>query len=293
MLEHLDTLTVTMNTLSADKKAAILKALTEGVSIRGTARMVGVSKTTVLKLLVEAGELAAIYQDHKLRNLTCKRVEADEIWCFVGAKRRNAKTSGYGDVWTFTAIDRDTQLMVSWLVGDQNAENAESFMRDVASRMANRVQLSTDGHSMYLTAVENAFGWQGVDFGQIVKHYTADHGPAGRYSPPRYTGITRTPRMGHPAEDGISTSFVERQNLTMRMHLRRFTRLTNAFSKKVENHAHAVALHFMAYNFCRPHMTLTKAAGGVTTPAIAAGVAERVWKMEDVVALLDPATLLQ
>jgi IS1 family transposase len=292
MLEQL-TILIAMNKLSGAKQAAILKALTEGASIRATARMVGVSKTTVLKLLVEVGELCAIYQDHMLRKLPCRKIEADEIWCFLGAKARNAKTPGFGDIWTFTAICADTKLMVSWRVGQRDAENFEGFMRDLASRLANRVQLTTDGHSMYRPAVEKAFGYNGVDFSQLVKTYAFDHGPGGRYSPPVCTGTIKTRIMGHPDEASVSTSFVERQNLNLRMQSRRFTRLTNAFSKKVENHAHAVALHFMVYNFCRAHGTLTKAANGVhTSPAMAAGLADHVWKVEDLVALLDPATVL-
>jgi IS1 family transposase len=283
-----------VNRLPSDKQTAILKALTEGVSIRATARMVGVSKTTVLKLLVEAGELCAIYQDHKLRNLPCKRVEADEIWAFIGAKERNAQTPGFGDIWTFTAICSDTKLMVAWRVGQQDAKTAEAFMRDVVARLKHRVQLTTDGHHMYLTAVEKAFGWQGVDYSMLVKAYTASHGPGGRYSPPTCTGAIKTPIMGRPKEEHISTSFVERGNLSLRMQQRRFTRLTNGFSKKIENHAHAVALYFMFYNFCRQHMTLTKAAGGVhTTPAMAAGLTDPVWTVEDLVSLMDPARLIQ
>lgn len=294
MREVLNRLIVTMNKLPAHKQAAVLKGLTEGVSLRAVSRMTGVSKTTILKLLVDVGDLCAIYQDQKLRNLSCKRIEADEIWCFMGAKRNNAKTPGYGDIWTFTAIDAETKLMVSWLVGEQSAENAEIFMRDVASRLANRVQLSTDGHKMYLWAVENAFGYNGVDYGQIQKHYSAQHGPAGRYSPPRCSGVTKEPIMGNPDMDRTSTSYVERSNLALRMGNRRFTRLTNAFSKKAENHAHSVALHMFVANFCRSHMTLTKARGGVhTSPAMAAGLTDHVWKIEDLVRMLDPENLLQ
>ena len=287
-------LPVTMNALPLAKKATILKALTEGVSIRAAARMVGVSKTTVLKLLVGAGEFCAIYQDHKLRNLPCRRIEADEIWAFVGAKARNAKRAGDGDIWTFTALDAETKLMVTWLVGSKTLENAHSFMHDLHSRLAQRVQLTTDGNPQYLSAVEGAFGWQGVDFSQLVKYYSADHGPGGRYSPPACTGTAKHWVMGKPDTDHVSTSYVERSNMTLRMSARRFTRLTNAFSKKVENHAHAVALHFMFYNFCRSHQTLTRAAKGVhTTPAMAAGVTDRVWTVEDVLGLMDPARLIQ
>jgi IS1 family transposase len=283
-----------MNMLSQAKRAAILKALTDGASIRATARMVGVSKTTILKLLVEVGNLCAIYHDKKLRDLPCRRVQADEIWAFVGAKARNATRTGDGDIWTFTALDADTKLIVSWLVGPRTIENAHAFMMDTASRIANRVQLTTDGNSQYISAVEGAFGWLGCDFSQLIKYYHADHGPGGRYSPPQCVGTDTVTVMGNPDPRHVSTSFVERQNLTLRMSARRFTRLTNGFSKKAENHAHAVALHFMVYNFCRPHGTLTKKAEGVhTTPAMAAGVTDRVWKVEDLVALLDPNNLLQ
>ena len=281
-----------MNKLPAAKQAAILKALTEGSSVRSTARMVGVSKTTVLRLLVDVGELCAIYQDHKLRNLSCKRIEADEIWAFVGAKQRKAKRLGDGDIWTFTALDADTKLVVTWLVGRRTPENTHAFIRDLHSRLTERVQLTTDAYMPYVTAIEGAFGWQGCDFSQLVKKYRGE--PTGRYSPPVCVGVERQPIMGNPDPAYVSTSFVERQNLNLRMNARRFTRLTNAFSRKVENHAHAVALHFMVYNFCRPHGTLTKAKGGIhTTPAMAAGVSDHVWTVEELIGLLDPKKLLQ
>lgn len=294
MLKQSTILIVTMNRLTVAKQTAVLRALTEGCSIRATARMVGVSKTTVLKLLVEAGELCAIYQDHKLRDLPCQRIQADEIWAFVGAKARNAKVPGFGDIWTYTAICADTKLMVSWLVGERSAENFHGFMRDLHGRLAQRVQLTTDGHNMYRPAVEAAFGYNGVDFSQLVKHYAAEHGQPGRYSPPICTGCDKVTVMGKPDDKHISTSFVERQNLTLRMQNRRFTRLTNGFSKKIENHAHAVSLHFMVYNFCRAHGTLTKAAKGVhTSPAMAAGVADHVWTVEELVGLMSPDRLIQ
>jgi len=290
MLEHLTTLSH-MNMLPVAKQAAILKALTEGASIRSTARMVGVSKTTVLRLLVEVGGLCAIYQDHKLRNLPCRRIEADEIWAFVGAKQRHAKRTGDGDIWTFTALDADTKLMVTWLVGQRSGENAHAFMHDLHSRLVKRVQLTTDAFTPYISAVEGAFGWQGVDFSQLVKHYTGE--PTGRYSPPICTGVTRQTVMGNPDPAHVSTSYVERANLGLRMNARRFTRLTNAFSKKVENHAHAVALHFMVYNFCRSHGTLTKAKKGIhMTPAMAAGITDHVWTVEELVGLMNPKRLL-
>jgi IS1 family transposase len=292
MLEQLASL-VGMNMLPLSKRAAIVKALTEGSSIRSTARMIGVSKTTVLKLLVEIGELAAIYQDKVLRNLQCERIQADEIWAFVGAKARSAKRSGDGDIWTYTALCPDTKLMVTWLVGDRSPESTKAFMLDIAARMAHRIQLTTDGHLPYLPAVEEAFGWQGVDYSMLIKHF-ASEGGVGRYSPPICTGVSRRRVMGNPDPEHVSTSHVERQNLGLRMNLRRFTRLTNAFSKKIENHAHAVALHFMVYNFCRSHGTLTKAAEGLhTTPAMAAGLTDHVWTVEEFVAFLDPETLLQ
>lgn len=280
-----------MNTLPLAKKAAILKALTEGSSIRATARMVGVSKTTILKLLVEVGGFCSVFQHYALRNLPCEKVQADELWAFVGAKARNAKTPGYGDVWTFVAMDADTKLVVSWLVGHRIREHAEAFMKDVAGRLANRVQLTTDGHHMYLTAVAEAFHYD-VDYAMLVKHYgqSPEAREERRYSPPICLGATKTWVMGKPALKDVSTSYIERVNLSIRMHSRRFTRLTNGFSKKMENHAHAVALHFFVANFCRSHMTLTKAAGGVhTSPAMAAGLTGHVWTVEEMLGMMDPA----
>lgn len=295
MLKHLTSLCVTMNVLPVTKRAAILRALTEGNSIRATARLVGVSKTTVLKFLVEAGQFCAIYQDHKLRNLPCRRIEADEVWAFVGRKQKHARIPGQGDVWTFTALCSDTKLIVTWLVGMRTHENTHTFILDVASRLANRVQLTTDGWLYYPGAVERGFGWNGTDYAQLIKFYGADpNSPhAKRYSPPICIGTEKRWVMGDPDPEKVSTSYVERANLSIRMANRRFTRLTNAFSKKVENHAHAVALHFMAYNFCRPHGTLTKRRKGIkTTPAMAAGLTDRVWKVEDLLALMDPSRVL-
>ena len=277
-----------MNVLPLAKKAAVLKALTEGASIRATVRMTGVSKTTVLKLLVEVGEFCAIYQDHALRNLPCRTIQADELWSFVGAKARNAKTPGYGDVWTFVGICADTKLIVSWLVGQRIAEHAEAFMKDVAGRLASRVQLTTDGHNMYLSAVASAFHYD-VDYAMLVKQYGTAPDAERRYSPPLCLGASKTWIMGEPVEADVSTSYVERSNLTIRMQSRRYTRLTNGFSKKSENHAHAFALFAMHYNFCRPHMTLTKRAGGIhTSPAMAAELTDHVWKIEDMLAMMDP-----
>lgn len=280
-----------MNILPDAKRAAILRCLIEGTSIRGTARIVGVSKDTVLKLLVEVGEFCSFYQDAVLRNLSCARIEADEIWAFVGAKRRNAKQEGHGDIWTFTALDPESKLMVSWLVGERSEESATIFARDLAERVSGKVQLTTDGHGMYLTAIRKAFTFRNVNYAQVVKTFgqVANLEDRRRYSPPVCTGIKKTPLIGDPDPELVSTSLVERTNLQLRMTNRRFTRLTNAFSKKAENHAHAVSLSFMAYNFVTPHGTLTKANGGIkTTPAMAAGITDRPWKVEDILDRMDP-----
>ena len=279
MLEHFVSLVNTMNVLPTPKQAAILKALIEGASIRGTARMVGVSTTTVLKLLVDAGKLCSMYHEHVVRNLPCKRVEADEIWAFVGAKQKHATLPGQGDIWTFTAICATSKLVVSWLVGQRDADFACAFMEDVASRLAHRVQLTTDGHNMYLQAVEGAFGYYGVDYAMLVKKYA--HAGQPGYSPPVCVGAEKTRVLGNPDRKLVSTSYVERSNLSIRMHMRRFTRLTNAHSKKFENHTFAVALHVMFYNFVRMHSTLRM------SPAMAAGVSDRLWEMSDIVALID------
>ena len=279
-----------MNVLPTPKKAAVLAALCEGASIRAAARQVRVSRTTVLKLLVEVGEFCAGYQNFALRNLPCRKVQADELWAFVGAKARNARTPGYGDIWTFVALDAASKLVISWLVGNRVAEHAEAFMKDVASRLANRVQLTTDGHHMYLTAVASAFSYD-VDYAMLVKHYGPAPEAERRYSPPVCLGCSKSWIMGKPEQKDVSTSFVERANLSIRMASRRYTRLTNAFSKKVENHAHAFALFAMHYNFCRAHMTLTKAAGGIhTSPSMAAGLTDHVWTIEKVLGLMDART---
>lgn len=296
MLDHLNRLTV-MNKLTDTRRAAIIRALCEGNSVRATGRLTGAAKATVLKLLVEVGEFCSTYQDIVLRNLTTKRVEADEIWAFVGAKAKNATSAAQGDIWTYTALDADSKLMLSWLVGPRNSENTRAFMVDVASRLGNRVQLTTDGLAWYVGAVENAFGWNGTDFAQLVKTYGVPHdetGAARKYSPMECTGAIKTPVMGHPVEEHVSTSYVERQNLTMRMGMRRFTRLTNGFSKKAENHAHAVSLFFMYYNFCKPHGTLTKANRGIKrTPAMAAALTDHVWTVEEILEKMDPASPLR
>lgn len=284
---------VSMNTLSVERRAAILAALVEGASVRAAGRIAGAAKGTVLKLLAEVGSACLAYQRRVLVNLPCKRLEADEIWSFVGAKMANTApelrgTAQRGDVWTWTAICADTKLIPCWLIGPRDSEAARTFMLDVASRMAGRIQLTTDGLNWYLSAVQNAFGWNGADYAQLVKTYGApqDKGAARRYSPPVCTGALKVPIMGKPDESLISTSYAERHNLTIRMQNRRYTRLTNAFSKKVENHGHSFALSMMHYNFCRVHQTLTRANGGIhLTPAMAAGITNHRWTLEEVLAL--------
>jgi IS1 family transposase len=264
------------------------------MSIRATVRVTGAAKNTITKLLVELGGACAEYQGAALFDLPCTDIQCDEIWSFCYAKRKNVPAEhkdefGYGDVWTWTAICADTKIVPSWLVGERTAEDAEYFIRDLASRLANRVQLTTDGLRLYVHAVENAFHGD-IDYAQLHKIYAGPNGfdDERRYSPAVCTGIDVRKVNGNPDLDKASTSYVERQNLTMRMGMRRFTRLTNGFSKKVENLAQAVSLHYMHYNFARPHTTLTKAAGGrPTTPAMAAGVADRVWTARDIAALLD------
>jgi len=247
--------------------------------------MTGVAKDTVLKLLVNIGHACVSYQDKALRNLTSKRIQCDEIWSFCYAKDKNVPadkrgTFGYGDVWTWVAIDPDTKLVASFMVGTRGAQTAKAFMDDLASRLANRVQLTTDGHRVYLQAVEDAFG-NDIDYAMLVKLYGHDSEPDTRYSPAECIGCREIGITGRPNPKHISTSHVERQNLTMRMSMRRFTRLTNAFSKKVDNHLWAIALHYMHYNFCRVHQTLR------VTPAMEAGVADHVWSLEEVAGLLD------
>ncbi len=274
---------IAMNKLPIAKRAQILGMLCEGMSMRATSRLADVSINTVTKLLIDVGQAASEYQDKALRNLDCRRVQVDEIWAFCYAKQRNvakakAAPSEAGDMWTWTAIDADTKLIPSWYVGDRDPKAAATFIGDLASRMAKRIQLTSDGHRVYLTAVGDAFDWK-VDYAMPVKHYAAE--ATGRYSPPECVGATKEVVSGWPDKGHISTSFVERQNLTMRMGCRRFTRLTNAFSKKVENHAHAVALHMMFYNFARIHKTLR------ITPAMAAGVTDHVWSLEEIAGLAD------
>lgn len=272
------------NVLIPAKRVAIVSALVEGNSIRATARMVGVSKDTVMKLVGDLGSACAAYQFDALRDLSCKRIQVDEIWSFVYAKAKNvpqerAGQFGVGDVWTFTAIDADSKLCISWMLGARDTGTATEFMQDVAGRLSNRVQITTDGHRMYLQAVEDAFG-SSVDYAQIVKVYGTPEEAEKRYSPAECIGCERKPIQGNPDPRHVSTSYVERANLSMRMGMRRFTRLTNAFSKKLENHAAAIALFFMHYNFARIHQTLR------VTPAMAAGVSDHPWEVEEIVALL-------
>ncbi len=274
-----------MNRLSTERRSQILSALVEGNSIRATCRMTGTSKNTVTKLLADLGQVCHEYQDEVLRDLPCTRLECDEIWSFCYAKQKNVPEDkkgifGYGDVWTFTAICADTKLVPTWWFGPQKEEVAYQFMRDLASRLANRAQITTDGHRMYLDAVPAAF-FARVDFAQLQKIYGSDPRDERRYSPPKCLGVRPRVVTGNPDTKKISTSYVERSNLTMRMGMRRFTRLTNGFSKKVENHAHAIALHFMHYNFCRIHRSLR------VTPAMEAGVTNHVWDIKEVVRLLE------
>jgi IS1 family transposase len=280
---------VNMNRLSTERRAQIIGCLVEGNSIRATVRMTGAAKNTITKLLVDLGEACAEYQDGVLVDLPCKVIEADEIWSFCYAKQRNVPeefkgTYGYGDVWTFTALCADTKLVPSWLVGERTSDDAEVFLTDLASRMANRIQLSTDGHVIYEGTVGPSFRHQ-VDWAQIMKTYRAGDGgtPERKYSPAVCTGTKTRVLKGDPDPDRISTSYVERQNLTMRMGMRRFTRLTNGFSRKVENLSHAVSLHFMHYNFARPHQSLKERYP--RTPAMAAGVTDHIWSLEEIAAL--------
>ena len=275
-----------MNRLTKEKRMQVVAALVEGSSINSTVRMTDVSKPTILKLLADLGTACAKYQDEKLRNLPCKRVQADEIWSFCFAKDKNLSDEmkgkfGFGSVWTWTAICADTKLMISWLVGERSVPYAVKFIDDLASRLAHRVQLTTDGHKPYLRAVEGAFGSE-IDYAVLEKIYAAgpQEGTTNRYSPAQCCGTRTRKVMGNPVEAHISTSYAERMNLQIRMNLRRFTRLTNAHSKKVENHRHALALYFMYYNFARIHSTLR------VTPAIQAGIADHVWNLEEIVGLL-------
>jgi IS1 family transposase len=273
-----------MNTLPIERQIQVLAALVEGNSIRATVRMTDVAKNTVVKLLADLGRACAEYQDKTLRNLTCKRIQCDEIWSFCYAKQKNVPDElrgrfGYGDVWTWTALCADTKIVPCWFVGRRSARYANHFIADLAARLANRIQLTTDGHRVYLDAVENAFGAD-IDYAMLVKLYGNDPEPQTPYSPARVIGALTTRVTGNPDRRYISTSYVERQNLSMRMQMRRFTRLTNGFSKKVENHIHALAIYFMYYNFGRIHQSLR------VTPAMAAGVSDHVWDLREIVELM-------
>jgi len=274
-----------MNKLSREARAQILGMMVEGVSIRAISRLTGASKNTIAKLLEDAGQAFSDYQDRTLRALTCKRVQVDEIWCFVYAKQKNVATAkaapeGAGDIWTWTAIDADTKLIPSWYVGARDAYAAQAFIGDLASRVSNRMQLTSDGHKPYLEAVEQSLG-AGVDYAMLVKVYGEPVGAVGRYSPGECVSTEQRRVEGRPDPAHVSTSYAERQNLSMRMGTRRFTRLTNAFSKKAVNHAHSVAIYFMHYNFVRIHTTIR------CTPAMAAGVTGQLWELADMVKVLE------
>jgi IS1 family transposase len=271
-----------MNRLSTRDRARVVTCLVEGNSIRATVRMTGASKNTIVKLLVEMGAACSKYQDETIRGIRSKRVQCDEIWSFVGAKKKNvpeAKKDEWGDCWTWTALDADTKLMISFRLGDRGIVTAYDFMHDLVDRLANRVQLTTDGHNVSLQAVETTFN-QDIDYAMLSKIYQAVPEGTRRYSPAKCIGATSRTISGVPDPKHISTSYVERQNLSMRMSMRRFTRLTNAFSKKWENHAAMVSLYFMYYNFGRVHQTLR------VTPAMEAGLSDHVWSVEEIVGLL-------
>lgn len=274
-----------MNKLTKTQRARALHLLCEGMSIRAVTRLTGISKTTVTKLVVDAGAAAAWYQDRVFQNLGCKKLQIDEVWGFVGSKEKNApaeaKAAGIaGDAWLWMATDADTKLVPCWHVGRRNVDAANEFIDDLASRLAKRVQISTDGLRVYVGAIDRAFGGK-VDYAMLVKIYGPAPEGQRRYSPAECIGTIKTPIQGNPDPAHVSTSYAERNNLNVRMHSRRMTRLTNAFSKKMENHAHAMALHFFYYNFVRIHKTLK------VTPAMAAGVTDRLWEISDIVSVLE------
>jgi IS1 family transposase len=277
-----------MNKLNLDRQAQIIKVLCEGNSIRSTARITGTAVNTVIKLLKEVGVACLDYQDMVMHNLSCKKLQCDEIWSFVYSKAKNVPKEhsgdfGYGDVWTFTAIDADSKLVPSWYVGLRTADCAFDFINDLKARLANRITLITDGHKMYLEAIEKVYGSE-IDYAQLVKLYGQNVEAEKRYSPAECVGIQKQIIQGNPDDRDISTSYVERQNLTMRMNMRRFTRLTNAFSKKLENHVLALSLYFMHYNFARTHKTLANPYP--RTPAMAAGLTNHIWTIEEIVKLV-------
>ena len=275
-----------MNKLTTEERAKVVACLVEGNSLRATTRMTGIHRTTIQKLLVELGAACSEYQDRVFRGLELKRVQCDEIWSFVGCKQKNVTEDGreknWGDVWTWTAIDADTKLVPCWFLGTRSAEAAYHFIHDLKDRLAGRIQLTTDGHRAYIQAVEDAFGSE-IDYAMLVKIYgnAAEGGGEARYSSAQCMGARKAVISGQPNYKHVSTSFAERANLTMRMSMRRFTRLTNGFSKKVENHEAAIALHFMHYNFCRIHQPLR------VTPSMAAGVSDHVWSLNELIGLLD------
>lgn len=283
--KHESSYAMRMNKLPLAKRTQILAMLCEGSSMRSISRITDVSINTVSKLLVEAGEACLAIHDENVRNVKASRIQCDEIWSFCYAKEKTAKTlkdrpEGAGDVWTWTALDADTKMIVSFYVGDRGSDSAIELMDDLRARLANKVQLTTDGHKAYLEAVEGAFGGD-VDYAQLIKLYGPTISAPGRYSPAECIGAKKQAVEGRPDPAHISTSYVERQNLNMRMGMRRFTRLTNAFSKKLENHIHALALYFVFYNFVRIHKTLRM------SPAMAAGITDRLWSLEDVVGMMD------
>lgn len=278
---------VSMKRLSAADRVRVISALVEGCSIRSTVRMTGASKNTIAKLMVDMARVCRAFHDETVTGLKTQRVQADEIWSFVGAKQKQVDkgAAGVGDVWTWVALDADTKLAITWLVGDRDAGSAWDFTHDLAGRLISRVQLTTDGLNAYLGPIIDNFGPY-VDYAQLVKLYGDDprlkeKNPSARYSPSKICGCQKYRRIGHPEPKHISTSYVERQNLTMRMGMRRYTRLTNAFSKKVENHEAMTSLHFVYYNFCRVHQTLR------VTPAMEAGLSDHVWTLEELVDLLE------
>jgi IS1 family transposase len=281
-----------MNKLPHEKRAQVLQMMAEGIALRAITRLTGISRTTLIKLLEDAGQAFSEYQDLVLVNLPCKRVQVDEAWAFCYAKQKNVATAkaapeGAGDIWTWVGLDAETKLVASFYVGGRDSDAAIVFMDDLAKRLANRVQLTSDGHKAYLEAVEGAFGGD-IDYAQLVKLYgPTSESAKGRYSPADCTGIRKTPIEGKPDPKHISTSFVERSNLSIRMGNRRMTKLTNAFSKKAENHAHMMAIYFMHYNFVRIHQTLK------VTPAMAAGVTSKLWEMDDMVKVLEDWEVIQ
>ena len=272
-----------MNQLPAHLRTQMFRCLAEGNSVRATSRLCGVAFNTVLKIIPDLGAACAAYQDEAFRNLPCRRLQLDEIWSFCKTKQRNVKPEdkgkGWGDVWTWIALDADTRLIPAWHVGKREFSDAATFVNDLASRLSHRVQLTTDGHNAYLSAIENAFG-DSIDYAMLVKLYGPEKNDAqSRYSPPACIGTRKTTVTGKPDAAHVSTSYIESQNLTLRMHNRRFTRLTNAYSRKLENHRHSIAISFMWHNYCKIHSSLR------VTPAMQAGITDHVWEPEEVIAL--------